>query len=92
MNTRLTTLAVVLAVAFPAALAAQNAFSTLSGSIVDQSGASLPGVALFAAMGAALLANGALRLPRGARLRGKQMDAIAADLVLPLDRSAHDPG
>jgi len=63
----------------------------IAGAVGGQLGASLPGVALFAAMGAAMLANGALRLPRWARLRAKQMDAIAADLVLPADRSVHGP-
>jgi hypothetical protein len=48
MNTRLSTRAAVFAVAFQAALLAQNTFSTVSGSIVDQSGAALPGVAVTA--------------------------------------------
>jgi hypothetical protein len=47
MNTRLTTLVTAFAVAFPAALLAQ-AISTVSGSVVDQSGAALPGVAVTA--------------------------------------------
>jgi hypothetical protein len=47
MNMRLTTLATVCAVALQAALLAQ-AFSTVSGFIVDQSGAALPGVAVTA--------------------------------------------
>jgi hypothetical protein len=45
MNMRLTTLAAVLAAATQSALLAQ-AFSTISGSVVDQSGAPLPGVAV----------------------------------------------
>jgi hypothetical protein len=47
MMMRLTILAAVFAVAIQAALWAQ-AFSTVSGSIVDQSGAALPGVAVTA--------------------------------------------
>jgi hypothetical protein len=46
MNTRIA-VAIVVAVACHAALFAQN-FSTVSGSIVDQSGASLPGVTVAA--------------------------------------------
>jgi hypothetical protein len=63
----------------------------IAGAVGGQLGASMPGVALFAAMGAAMLANGALRLPGWARLRGRQMDAIAAGLVLPPDPPAHRP-
>jgi hypothetical protein len=48
MTTRFTTLAAILVIACPIALLAQNSFSTVSGSIVDQSGASLPGVAVVA--------------------------------------------
>jgi hypothetical protein len=47
MNTRLTTLATAFAAALQAALLAQ-ALSTISGSVVDQSGAALPGVAVTA--------------------------------------------
>jgi hypothetical protein len=47
MNTRLTTLAILLAATCAAAPSAQR-FSTLSGSIVDQSGATLPGVIVIA--------------------------------------------
>ena len=47
MNTRLTALAILLAATFVAAPSAQR-FSTLSGSIVDQSGAALPGVIVVA--------------------------------------------
>ena len=45
---RLATLAALLAVAIPIALFAQNTFATLSGRIVDQSGAILPGVVVVA--------------------------------------------
>ena len=45
---RLATLAALLAVAIPIALFAQNTFVTISGTIVDQSGAVLPGVEVAA--------------------------------------------
>ena len=47
MNTRLATLTILLAVTLASAPSAQR-FSTLSGSIVDQSGAVLPGVIVIA--------------------------------------------
>jgi len=53
----------------------------VAGAVGGHLGASMPGVALFAVMGAGMLANGALRLPGWARLRGRQMDAIAAGLL-----------
>ena len=46
--TRLSTLALLLAVALPIALFAQSRFSTVSGSIVDSSDAVLPGVTVVA--------------------------------------------
>lgn len=48
MTLRLSGRTAVLAVAFQAVLLAQNVFSTVSGSIVDQSGAALPGVVVTA--------------------------------------------
>jgi beta-lactamase regulating signal transducer with metallopeptidase domain len=45
---RLVTLMALLAVAVPIALFAQNTFATISGTIVDQSGAVLPGVTVVA--------------------------------------------
>jgi hypothetical protein len=47
MNGRLTTLAILLAATFASTLSAQR-FSTVTGSIVDQSGAALPGVIVVA--------------------------------------------
>lgn len=64
----------------------------IAGAVGGHLGASLPGVAMFAAMGMAMLANGALRLPAWARLRGKQMDAIAADVATASDPPVQDPG
>jgi hypothetical protein len=40
-----------------------------------------PGTAFLALAGLGLLANGALRLPRWARLRGRQMEALAAHVA-----------
>jgi Carboxypeptidase regulatory-like domain/Gram-negative bacterial TonB protein C-terminal len=47
MNHRLITLAILLAATFASGLSAQR-FSTLSGTVVDQSGAALPGVTVVA--------------------------------------------
>src|SRR5215510_10440606 len=38
----------------------------------------IPGMTFLAAAGAGFIASGALRLPRWARIRGRQMDALAA--------------
>ena len=46
--TRFATVVLILAVALPIALFAQNRFSTVSGSIVDPSGAALPGATVVA--------------------------------------------
>jgi len=42
---------------------------------------SVPGLLFLAAAGTTFIATGALRLPRWARLRGKQMDALAAQIA-----------
>jgi len=59
------------------AAAAVAIASGLGGAIGD----SLSGILLLAAMGAGMIANGALRLPGWARLRGRQMDALAAQIA-----------
>jgi len=46
-------------------------------------GEAIPGIAFFAASGLALIASGALRLPRWARLRERQMDALASKVSAP---------
>jgi hypothetical protein len=51
----------------------------ISGAIGD----SLTGILFLAAIGAGMIANGALRLPGWARLRGRQMDALAAQMASP---------
>jgi hypothetical protein len=44
-------------------------------------GDALPGIAFLFAAGVAMIASGALRLPRWARLRARQMDALAAEVA-----------
>jgi hypothetical protein len=51
--------------------------SALGGYLSD----SIPGMALMSAAGLAMIASGALRLPRWARLRERQMEALAAKVV-----------
>lgn len=46
-------------------------------------GDAVPGIAFLVAAGGAMIAGGALRLPRWARLRGRQMEAIAAQVAVP---------
>ena len=58
--------------------------SALGGSFAE----AVPGVALLAAVGAGMIASGALRLPRWARLRSRQMEALAAQVA---ERDPHPP-
>jgi len=53
--------------------------SVLGGHLSD----AVPGIALMSMAGIGMIANGALRLPRWARLRRRQMEALAAQLALP---------
>ena len=51
-------------------------------------GDAIPEIVLLLAAGMAMIVNGALRLPRWARLRGRQMDALAAQIArAPTERS-----
>src|SRR2546430_8935542 len=51
-------------------------------------GDAIPGIVLLLAAGMAMIVNGALRLPGWARLRGRQMDALAAQIAsAPTERS-----
>jgi hypothetical protein len=43
----------------------------------------IPGVAFLFITGGVMIANGAVRLPRWARLRQRQMDALAEQVALP---------
>ena len=58
-------------------------FITASGVIAGNLGSALPGIGLIGVMSAALLARSVLRLPGWARLRGQQMEALAARMALP---------
>src|SRR5467141_485646 len=51
--------------------------SALGGTLVD----AIPGIALLFAAGVGMIASGALRLPRWARLRERQMEALAARIT-----------
>jgi len=51
-------------------------------------GDAIPEIVLLLAAGMAMIVNGALRLPGWARLRGRQMDALAAQIAsVPTERS-----
>ena len=51
--------------------------SAMSGHLADAG----PGMAFFVAVGVGMIANGALRLPGWARLRRRQMEALAAQIA-----------
>src|SRR3954469_192256 len=51
--------------------------TAVSGTIVH----AVPGMMFLGLAGVAMIANGAVRLPRWARLRGKQMDELAANVA-----------
>ena len=53
-------------------------------------GDALPGIGALALAGAAMIANGALRLPGWARLRGRQMESLAAKVALPGETKPND--
>jgi hypothetical protein len=55
-----------------------TAIVAVSGAIWGTLGDAASGVALMAAAGVGMIASGALRLPRWARLRERQMEALAA--------------
>ena len=50
-------------------------------------GEAIPGIAFLAVAGIGMIAGGALRLPRWARLRGRQMEDLANRVALPPDPS-----
>jgi uncharacterized membrane protein YccC len=47
----------------------------------------IPGIAFLGIVGLTMIASGALRLPRWARLRQRQMEALAAQVAHPSDSS-----
>ncbi len=51
-------------------------------------GQAAPGIAFLGLTGVGMVGFGALRLPRWARVRGSQMEALAAQLALPPDSSS----
>src|SRR5262245_7138940 len=59
------------------AAAVTGIITALSGSFVE----SIPGLLFLLGAGTVFIASGALRLPRWARLRGRQMDALAAQAI-----------
>lgn len=58
-----------------------TAFVIISGALWGTLGEAMPGIALMAAAGVGMIASGALRLPRWARLRERQMEALAAQIT-----------
>jgi hypothetical protein len=60
--------------------------ATISGHLADAT----TGIAILTGAGAAAIANGALRLPSWARLRGRQMEAITTQLALEAGPGAPD--
>ncbi len=55
----------------------------LAGALGGKLGASVPGIVFMLATGLAFIATGALGLPRWARLRRRQMEALAAQVAAP---------
>src|SRR6266536_4336931 len=53
-------------------------------------GDAIPGIVFLLATGMAMIVNGALRLPGWARLRGRQMDVLAAQMASP-NQSSPEP-
>ena len=62
---------------------AAGAAAAIATSITGTLGDSITGIVLLLTGGAAMVANGVLRLPAWARLRGRQMDALAAQVAHP---------
>jgi hypothetical protein len=65
------------------AVLAITATVAISGAVAGYLGDALPGIALLLATSIGMIASGALRLPRWARLRARQMDALAAQMANP---------
>jgi hypothetical protein len=54
---------------------------TIVTAVTGNLGHAMPGIGFIALAGAGMITSGALRLPRWARLRGRQMDALAARIA-----------
>jgi len=59
------------------------AIVAVSGAFWGTLGDAMSGIALMAAAGVGMIVSGALRLPRWARLRQRQMEALATKVALP---------
>jgi len=59
------------------------AIVAVSGAIWGTLGDAMSGIALMVAAGVGMIVSGALRLPRWARLRQRQMEALATKVALP---------
>jgi hypothetical protein len=59
----------------------------ISSALAGTLGEAIPGIALLFAAGVGMIASGALRLPRWARLRERQMEDLATRVALPPDPS-----
>ena len=60
-----------------------SAAVAVASALGGHAGDALPGIAFLFLVGVGMIASGALRLPRWARLRGRQMEAIAARVAQP---------
>jgi len=59
--------------------------------LAGQLGHAVPGIVFLALAGLGMFANGALRVPRWARLRARQMESIGPPLALPQGRASASP-
>jgi hypothetical protein len=64
---------------------------SLASAVGGQLGIAEPGIVMLLIFGIGMVANGALRLPSWARLRGRQMDAITTGLAVPQGPPSTDP-
>jgi hypothetical protein len=65
------------------------AYLAISSAAAGHLGTALPEIALMVVMGLAVIVSGAIRLPGWARLRGRQMEAIASHVALPPNPASH---
>jgi hypothetical protein len=65
-------------------------FAALTSALGGNLAHALPAVGIMAGAGVVMIANGALRLPGWARLRGRQMESLAAKVVTPPERLPPD--
>jgi hypothetical protein len=65
-------------------------FAALTGALGGNLANALPAVGIMAVAGVVMIANGAIRLPAWARLRGQQMEALATGVTAPKEPSPPD--